>query len=103
MIIYRPHRGSLSDAMKECRTFNNEQEMKEAIVKDLRTWPYAGYRDATTEDIHIANDGIDDPRIGWKNSKYVLFIKDDTHCCVGMCSDDFLRCTCEEGDVLHER
>ena len=33
MIIYRPHRGSLADAMAEAKEFNNEQEMKEYIVK----------------------------------------------------------------------
>ena len=33
MIIYRSHRGSLADAMAEVKEFNNEQEMKEYIVK----------------------------------------------------------------------
>lgn len=28
MITYRPHRGSLEDAMKEAKTFLNEWQMK---------------------------------------------------------------------------
>ena len=32
MIVYRPHRGSLEDAMKEARTFLNEWQMKQYVA-----------------------------------------------------------------------
>ena len=32
MIVYRPHRGSLEDAMKEVRTFLNEWQMKQYVA-----------------------------------------------------------------------
>ena len=95
MIIYRPHRGSLSDAMKECRTFDNEQEMKEYVAEGLNGWFLAGTHGVTAEDISIAEDGIDDPRTGWNNTRYVRFKWNDSQIVVGMCSDDFLQCTCE--------
>ena len=33
MLIFRHHKGSLSDSMKTCKEFNNFQELQEYIVK----------------------------------------------------------------------
>lgn len=88
MIIYRPHRGSLFDAMLEAKEFNNEQEMKEYIVKQWDSYFSIG-------DIVIIDEPRNDKRIGWEDSKYVCskrFGKQDnialygTPQCVGMCA-----------------
>lgn len=34
MIVYRPHRDSLEDAMKEAKTFLNEWEMKRYVANN---------------------------------------------------------------------
>lgn len=34
MIAYRPHRGSLKNALKETRVFLNEYEMKQRIANE---------------------------------------------------------------------
>ena len=91
MIIFRPHKGSLSEAMKYAKEFNNEQEMKEYIATD-----WQGY--FSVEDIVIGENIGDDERIGWKNVHYVgskRFGDEDnialygTPQCVGMCSTEY--------------
>lgn len=88
MIVYRPHRGSLVKAMQEAKEFNNEQEMKEYIVKD-----WQGY--FSIEDIVIDNHPYNDERNGWKDTRYVCsnrFGKQDNLAlygvpqCIGMCA-----------------
>ena len=64
MIIYRPHRGSLREAMLEAREFENEELMKEHIVKHWNGLIYM-------EDIVIDDITIDDDRNGWKDTRYV--------------------------------
>lgn len=95
MIIYRPHRGKLADAMAEAKEFNNEQEMKNYIVED-----WNGY--ISIEDIIIIDNDeiIEDNRIGWKDTRYVCtkrvgnddYIKKFGHPqCIGMCATDYKR------------
>lgn len=88
MIIYRPHRGSLADAMAEVKEFNNKQEMKEYIVEQ-----WDGY--ISIEDIVIDNNPINDDRIGWEDTRYVCIKKlgEDDYMkkyghpqCIGMCA-----------------
>lgn len=88
MIIYRPHRGSLADAMAEAKEFNNEQEMKEYIVKQ-----WDGY--ISVDDIVIDDNAHNDDRIGWKDTRYVCtkrlgndnYIEKYEHPqCIGMCA-----------------
>jgi hypothetical protein len=91
MIIFRPHRGSLADAMAEVKEFENEEQMKEHIVKD---WQWF----ISFEDIVIGELLINDKRIGWKDTRYVCTKRmgnDDYmkiyHCpqCIGMCATDY--------------
>lgn len=93
MIIYRPHRGSLSDAMAEAKEFNNEKEMKEYIAKQ-----WDGY--ISVEDIVIVDDSHNDDRIGWKDARYVCskrfgeqdnIAKYGVSQCIGMCATDYTK------------
>lgn len=65
MIVYRPHRGSLEDAMKEAKTFLNEWQMKRYVANN---WNLAiGRKLLDPEDIIIDSESTDDDRVGWKN------------------------------------
>lgn len=65
MIIYRPHRGGLKEAMELRRIFKTETEMFEyiSIQNDGAV---------SVEDLSIGEILGDDPRIGWKDCRYVL-------------------------------
>lgn len=65
MIIYRPNRGGLKEAMELRRIFKTEAEMFEYI---------SGQNDGavSVEDLSIGDILGDDPRIGWKDCRYVL-------------------------------
>ena len=96
MIIYRPHRGSLIDAMKEAKEFETLDEMKDYIVDD-----WDGF--IKKDDIVLSEETHDDNRIGWKNVKHVCtkgileydgtykdYIKlYNTPQCIGMCSEEY--------------
>ena len=46
MVRYRPHRGSLNDAMAEMRSFDSIEEMFHYIVEEWKVWgndELAGY------------------------------------------------------------
>lgn len=96
MIIYRPHRGMLADAMMEAREFKTLDEMKDYIIK----------RDIFSikkEDIVLSEKTHDDNRINWKDIHYVCIKGYKTFAgtyidyvkmygkpqCIGMCSDDY--------------
>lgn len=91
MIIYRPHRGSLADAMAKAKEFNNEQEMKEYIVKQWNNC-------FTIDDIVIDTKAVNEDRIGWKDTRFVCTKrfgeKDNTDLygvpqCIGMCATEY--------------
>jgi hypothetical protein len=63
-MIYRPQRGSLFDAMKEVKEFNDVDEMKKFIVND---WS----NNIAEEDIVIDEKVVNDDRIGWQDTRYV--------------------------------
>ena len=74
MIMYRPHRGSLADAMADAREFENEHEMKEYIWSVWNELPEtfsAGDQAFSLDDIVIGEVLGDDERIGWKNVRHV--------------------------------
>lgn len=75
MIKYRPHRGSLSDAMKEARVFGNIDEMKLFVWDSWNRWmDWCGVKECgffDLEDIVIGEVLGDDNRIGWKNVRHV--------------------------------
>ena len=60
--IFRPHRGSLIDSLKEAIVFESLETLKEHVKK--------GYRCKNVEDVVLESCG-DDDRIGWKNVSYV--------------------------------
>lgn len=88
-VLYRPHRGSLADAMAEMRTFTTIADMVKYICEqhnDVR-----GFTMVTPEDISIGEILGDDDRVGWKDVRYVLTLrygkeKYDYPQCIGMCS-----------------
>lgn len=65
MIIYRPHRGSLKEAMELRKIFKAESEMFEYISSQ-------NDGAVSVEDLSIGEILGDDPRIGWKDCRYVL-------------------------------
>lgn len=91
MIIFRPHRGSLADAMAETKEFENEEQMKEYIVKDWNG--YISFDDIVIDDLVTI-----DERIGWKDTRYVCTkrLGDEDYIqkygcpqCIGMCATDY--------------
>lgn len=73
MIIYRPHRGSLEDAMKEAEAFNNWYQMTQYIASK---WNLAvGQKVISPDDIVMDTEPIDDKRTGWKDVHMVLLTR----------------------------
>lgn len=68
MIKYRPHRGSLADAMKEYHEFETIDEMKQYIVSQHNGM-------ISINDIVITEDYGEDKRIGWKESRHICIKK----------------------------
>jgi hypothetical protein len=88
MIIYRPHRGGLVESMKESEIFDDEDQLKNHIIKK-----WEGL--ISFEDIVINDDSVNDERIGWKDSRYVctkrIGDKKFVHPqCIGQCATDFI-------------
>ena len=91
-IIYRPHRGSLSQSIREARIFNSEEEMKAWIVEEWAR-PF-GYKLFNIEDIVIDKEEINDSRIYWKDTRYVCIKRCGSEFysypqCIGMCATKF--------------
>lgn len=87
MIIYRPHKGSLANSIKLAEEFNDEQEMKEYIVKQ--------HNNAfNIEDIVIEDKTYSDSRIAWEDTRDIcikrcgkdVFIHPQ---CIGMCATKY--------------
>lgn len=70
MIIYRPHRGSLEDAMKEVKTFDNWYQMTHYIANN---WNLAiGKKVIDPDNIVMDEKPVNDDRAGWKDVHMVL-------------------------------
>ena len=84
MIKYRPHRGSLSDAMKEYREFDNIADMLAYIQQNS-----SGLINANN--ILIGDSLGSDNRVGWKSTRYILVKQygseyyEQGPICIGMC------------------
>lgn len=83
MIKYRPHRGSLDEAMKEMKTFKNIANMLKHIEKESDGA-------VSSSDIIISESFGKDERIYWNSWRYVLTKrygneKYDTPQAIGMC------------------
>lgn len=69
MVIYRPHRGGLEEAMGEVREFSGVEEMLAYIVQantDPERGPAFG-----VEDLVLGGETRDDLRISWHDTRYV--------------------------------
>lgn len=89
MYIYRPHKGSLADAMKEARTFASKNDMFRHIVNE---WNRNGVDMLTTEDLSLSEIIGDDKRVLWEDCRYVLTkrlgsVTFDCPQCVGTCAE----------------
>lgn len=85
MIKYRPHRGTLADAMLEEREFKSLDEMYDYIIANWGSWLF------TKEDLSISDNLGKDSRIDWKETRYVGTKRFgdkvyDVPQCIGMCS-----------------
>lgn len=69
MLIYRPHRGSLAEAMAEAKTFNSFDEIKEYVANKWNSvW---GYQILNPDNIVLDEEFHNDDRIGWKDVRYL--------------------------------
>lgn len=66
-ILYRPHRGGLSDAIRELREFNNIKEMLDYVYKNESFGDEKSIKDIT----YKKYSKYGDCRIGWKNTYIV--------------------------------
>lgn len=71
MFIYRPHRGSLVDAMNEAAEFENESDMFSYIVKEWTQNNLFDLAPFSVDDLVITGDAISDERNGWEDTRYV--------------------------------
>jgi len=96
MIIYRPHRSTLADAMQEAREFPTLEAMKEYIVQESKVvW---GAPMFAVDDIVLDEESVVDKRNGWNDTRYVCvkrmgnedcMEKYGTPQCIGMCATDY--------------
>lgn len=103
MIIYRPHRGALADALAEAKEFETVEEMKAYIYEDWKNMCMEiGYKSAPFEiyDIVIGEESADDRRCGWHDSRHVCVKRMGKEnyielygCpqCIGTCATDYER------------
>ena len=92
MYIYRPHRGSLDEAMRECKEF----ETKEAMIAfiSVESSYLTGKPLYDPQDIIIGSSVINDYRIGWKDCRHVLVKRmENEHFpipqCIGWCATEY--------------
>lgn len=86
MIIFRPHRELLYEALEGMKEFESIDEMKQYISKS-----YEGL--AAVDDIFLDKRTVKDDRIGWNDTRYVCTrkLENDDVCemCIGMCATDY--------------
>lgn len=94
MVIYRPHRGGLEEAMAEAREFSGVEEMLAYIVQantDPERGPAFG-----VEDLVLCSESKNDSRIGWHDTRYVCTRRYhgevyDPPAPIGFCAEDYDR------------
>lgn len=95
MIIFRPHRRTVYEAMSEAKEFNNEEEMKEYIVNSWHDGWSGQATLFTVDDIVIdKSSAVNDKRTGWEDSMYVCVKrmgnqKYEIPQCIGMCATKY--------------
>jgi len=102
-VIYRPHRGSLSEAMKDVVEFDTFQDLQKHIVKDMEQ-----VIKLNECEIVPAMEPSNDTRIGWRDSDYLcidsydkvadkkgykLYFGGEYDCplCIGMFATDYIK------------
>lgn len=101
MVIYRPHRGGLKEALAEAKEFESIEEMKKWIYEHFK-FVYAdlGYKMEPfgIKDIVIDDETADDDRCGWHDTRRVCIkrlLKQDFMAeygspqCIGHCATDY--------------
>lgn len=68
MVKYRPNKGSLDEAKKNEREFNDLDEMYDYI---LLAWNNSDVKLFDKEDLSLSKDIGADNRIGWKETRYI--------------------------------
>lgn len=77
-VVYRPHRSLLSDAMKELQVFESEKQMLDSLSKELYAF-----------DLCIdKSESVNDDRIGWTKTYYVMNKHDNKESVYGMCDTE---------------
>jgi len=77
-VVYRPHKSLLPDAMKELQVFESEKQMLEELSKE----PYAF-------NLHVdKSESVNDDRIGWIKTYYVMNKHDNKESVYGMCDTE---------------
>ena len=87
MVKYRPHRGTLDDAMLESREFNSIESMFKYIVEDWNS----NIEVFDISDLSLTDDNGKDNRTDWKETRYICTRRMGTEKykvpqCIGMCS-----------------
>lgn len=93
MLIYRPHRGSLEEALKCRREFISYADMKNYIVEEQRSI-YGGFAPFSQEHIVVESEIFNDERIGWSDTRRVCITRFgdtefDVPQCIGWCAEDY--------------
>lgn len=101
MVIYRPHRGGLKEALEEAKEFESIEEMKQHIYEHFKfVYSDLGYgmEPFGIDDIVIAEETADDKRCGWHDTRHVCIkrlLKEDfmekygSPQCIGHCATDY--------------
>ena len=97
MIIFRPHRSSLDETMKEAKEFDDVEKMKEYIVELWNRKWHGSQKLFTTDDIVINKESaVNDDRIGWEDSMYVCVMGSEDYIkeygvpqCIGICATKY--------------
>lgn len=101
MVIYRPHRGGLEEALAEAKEFESIEEMKQHIYEHFKfVYSDLGYEMEPfgIDDIVIAEETADDKHCGWHDTRHVCIkrlLKEDfmekygSPQCIGHCATDY--------------
>lgn len=96
MVIYRPHRGGFAEAMALAKEFATIEEMKRHIVQEHTDKEIGPAFEI--EDIVIGKESANDPRNGWRDTRYVCVKRYFNELypipqCIGMYATDYERMT----------
>lgn len=92
MIIYRPHRGGLAEAMAEAEEFDSIEDIKKHLVEKHKDAEFGEM--FNQDDIVIGEERGADLRIGWYNVCYVYVKRYGKNyndgLIIGMCATNYV-------------